>query len=83
MQLIQEASPPEIKFINELMQIEDQAVATAVLKKRANEINQQLIDAMTYLVENLRQQAQPEAADRLDALRGVALGELMAANWKK
>jgi hypothetical protein len=83
MQLIQESSPPEIHFINELMQIEAEEVAVAVLKKRASEINQPLVDAMTYLVENLRQSGQPEAAERLDRLRGVALGELMAANWKK
>jgi len=83
MQLIQESSPPEIHFINELMQIEAEKVAVAVLKKRASEINQPLVDAMTYLVENLRQSGQPEAAERLDRLRGVALGELMAANWKK
>ena len=83
MQLIQESSPPEIHFINELMQIEAEEVAVAVLKKRASEINQPLVDAMTYLVENLRQGGQPEAAERLDRLRGVALGELMAANWKK
>lgn len=83
MELIQEASPPEIKFVNELMQIEDEAVAVAVLKKRASEINQQLIDIMLQLVENLRQNGQPEAAERLDTLRGVALGELMTANWKK
>lgn len=83
MQLIQESSPPEIKFINELMQIEAEEVAVAVLKKRASEINQPLVEAMTYLVENLRQSGQPEAAERLDRLRGVAMGELMAANWKK
>ncbi len=83
MQLIQESSPPEVKFINELMQIEAEEVAVAVLKKRASEINQPLLEAMTYLVENLRQSGQPEAAERLDRLRGVAMGELMAANWKK
>lgn len=83
MQLIQESSPPEIKFINELMQIGAEEVAVAVLKKRASEINQPLVEAMTYLVENLRQSGQPEAAERLDRLRGVAVGELMTANWKK
>jgi hypothetical protein len=83
MQLMQEAAPPEIKFVNELMQIEDETVAAAVLKKRSSEINQQLVDIMLQLAENLRQQGQPEMAGRLDNLRGVAVGELMAANWKK
>ncbi len=83
LELIQEAAPPEIQFINELLQIEGEDVAVAVLKKRTSEINQQMIDTMTYFAENLRQNKQPELADRLDTLRGVALGELMAANWKR
>ena len=81
--LIQEAAPPEIQFINELLQIEGEDVAVAVLKKRASEINQQMIDTMTYFAENMRQNKQPELAERLDTLRGVALGEFMAANWKR
>lgn len=83
LQLVQEAAPPEIQFINELLQIEGEDVAVAVLKKRAAEINPQMIDTMTYFAENLRQNRQPELADRLDTLRGVAMGKLMASNWKK
>jgi hypothetical protein len=82
-QMIQQSAPPEIQFINELLNIEGDDVATTVLKKRSSEINQPLIDAMLYLAENLRQQGQHQMADRLDHLRGVAMGELMAANWKK
>lgn len=83
MQLVQESAPPEIRFINELLQTDSDEVATVLLKKRLPEFGPALVDAMTYLVENLRQSRQPEAADRLEALRVIALGEQMAANWKK
>jgi hypothetical protein len=82
-QLLEEAAPPEIKFINELMEIESEAEATAALKQRSADITPQLISAMNYIEENLRRSGQTEMADRLERLRGVALGESMAANWKK
>jgi len=83
MQLIQEAAPPEVQFINELLQIESETEAEAALKRQAGEITQELVDAMAYVVENLRQNGQAQLGDRLEKLRGLALGELMAANWKK
>jgi hypothetical protein len=83
MELIQASSPPEINLINELLQMESDEAAVNALKQRSSEISQQLIDAMLYLAENLRQGDQPQLADRLDKLRDAALGELMAANWRK
>jgi len=80
--LLEEAAPPEVKFINDLLDAPD-AEAEALLKSRTAEITPQLLSAMNYIVDNLRQNNQPELADRLENLRGVALGESMAANWKK
>lgn len=79
--LLEESAPPEIKFINELLEAPD-ADAEAALKSRAAEITPQLLSAMNYIVDNLRQNGQPDLADRLENLRGIALGESMAANWK-
>jgi hypothetical protein len=81
-QFLEESAPPEIKFINELLE-SPQAEAETMLRSRAAEITPQLLSAMNYIVDNLRQNSQPELADRLEDLRGVALGESMAANWKK
>jgi hypothetical protein len=81
--LVQQSAPPEIRLINELLQFENEADALAELKRRLPEVNQPVIDAMTYLIENLRQQGQPQLAERLETLRGVALSEQMAAKWKK
>ena len=83
MSLVQQSAPPEIQFINQLLQVETEDQAVAELKRRLPEVTQPVIDAMTYLVENLRQQGQPQLADRVEALRGVALSEQMAAKWKK
>jgi hypothetical protein len=83
MRMVREAAPPEIRFINELLELETDQAAEAALKQRSAEISQTLIDAMTYIAENLRQNSQAQIAERLEKLRGVAMGELMTANWKK
>jgi hypothetical protein len=80
--LMQEAAPPEIRFINDLLQMSE-AEAEAALKSRATEVNPQMVEAMNYIGESLRQNGQPALAERLDKLRGVALSLVMEANWKK
>lgn len=83
MQMMQESAPPEIRFINELLQIPSGEQAEAELKRRSAEINPQMVDAMSYIAQSLRQNGQPQLAERLEQLQTVAVGELMAANWKK
>ena len=81
-QLMQESAPPEVRFINDLLQMGD-ADAEAALKSRVAEVSPPVVEAMNYISESLRQNGQPALADRLDKLRGVALGLVMGANWKK
>jgi hypothetical protein len=81
--LMEEAAPPEIKLINELLDLPTDAEAEAALKRQAGGLTQDLVNTLQYLADNMRQNGRPELADRLDHLYGVALGELMAANWKK
>jgi hypothetical protein len=83
MHLVQQSAPPEIQFINQLLQFETEEQSVAELKRRLPEVTQPVLDAMNYLVDNLRQQGQPQLAERVEALRGVALSEQMAAKWKK
>jgi hypothetical protein len=80
---LEESAPPEIKLINDLLDMEGDGEAEAALRQRSAEITPQLLSAMNYIEENLRRNHQDDLADRVDVLRGVALGETMAANWKK
>ncbi len=81
--LMQDSAPPEIKFINELLDLPSDEAAEAELKRRMNEATPEFMANLNYLIDNLRESGRPEVADRLDRLRGVVLGEMMAANWKK
>jgi hypothetical protein len=81
--LMQEAAPPELKFIDELLQLNSDAAAEEALKQRPANINQELVDTMTYVGESLRQNGQAALADRLERLRSVAVGQLMRVNWQK
>jgi hypothetical protein len=80
--LMQEAAPPEIKFIDELLQMEPETAAEEVLKTRPGVVTSELVDTMNYVGESLRQGGQAELAERLERLRGVAVGQLMKANWQ-
>lgn len=81
--LIQESAPPEIQFVNELLDLPTEAEAEAALEARASEITPELVSTLNYLAENLRQSGRADMADRLEKLYGVALGAVMSANWKK
>ncbi len=80
--LMQESAPPELKFIDELLQMQPESAAEEALKNRPGVVTQELVDTMNYVGESLRQGGQADLADRMDRLRGVAVGELMKANWQ-
>lgn len=81
--VMQESAPPELRLVNELLQLESDDAAEAALKARRSEITQELLDAMTYVGDTLRQQGQAALAERIDKLQAAAMGELMKANWAK
>jgi len=80
--LMQESAPPELKFIDELLQMQPETAAQDALKNRPGVVTPELVDTMNYVGESLRQGGQTDMADRLERLRGVAVGELMKANWQ-
>jgi hypothetical protein len=82
-QIMQESAPPELKFIDELLQLNSDSAAEEALKQRPAAITQELVDTMNYVGESLRQNGQASLAERLERLRGVAVGELMRVNWQK
>jgi hypothetical protein len=80
---MQESAPPELQLIDELLQLPSDAEAELALKEHRAEITQELIDAMNYVGESLRQGGQTALGDRLDKLREAAIGELMRANFQR
>ena len=81
--MIREAAPPEVKFVNELMSIPTEAEAEAALRGRSAEITPQFMQTLNYLSTQMREQDQAKAADRLDFLYGIAVQLEMEKNWGK
>ncbi|MGQ0600250.1 MAG: hypothetical protein ACT4QE_00985, partial [Anaerolineales bacterium] len=81
--MIADSAPPEIQFVNQLLDFKTDAEAEAELKRRAAEITPELLQTMNYLTQQMRDGGRAELADRLEKLYEYALGEVMAANWKK
>lgn len=83
MAVMQAAAPPELQFINDLLQMESDEAAEAGLKAQAAQITPELVEAMAYVGDSLRQNGQASTAERLERLRAAAVGELMKANWQR
>ncbi len=79
--VMQESAPPELRLVNELLQMESDEAAEAALKSQPEVITQELLDALTYVGDTLRQQGQAALSERIDKLQAAAMGELMKANW--
>jgi hypothetical protein len=79
--LMQESAPPELKVIDELLQMQPESAAQEALKTRPGLVTPELVDTMNYVGESLRQGGQNDMADRLERLREAAVGELLKANW--
>ncbi len=83
MAVMQEAAPPELQFINDLLQMETEAAAEEALKAQAGQVTPEMVETMAYVGESLRQNGQDAMAERLERLRAAAVGELMKANWQR
>jgi thioredoxin-like negative regulator of GroEL len=86
-QVLQEASapPPEIEFIEQLLQAPDEAGIEQMLKDNDAMVNQQFVDALSGLVAQFESQgdANPEAkamGEKLTEIYKVALKSVMKKN---
>ncbi len=73
LKLLQEASPPELQLINDLMAIEDDAEALEALRARADEINERVIELLDEIVEHFQEEGNEAALQRMVALRDEAV----------
>jgi hypothetical protein len=67
--LIQESQPPEIQFINRLVEEPDPAERQAMLDEAGEMVNRELLQIIDLLRDDIAQQDRPELAGRLDAVR--------------
>ena len=72
LKVFQEASPPELRFINELMSIEDENEALATLRERADEINENVIGLLDEIIDHFQEAENEEAVRRVALLRDEA-----------
>lgn len=71
--LIMETSPPEVRFINELIQIEDMLEVRLLLVERASEFGPNLVRYLDALLEQLESQGQTAIAQRISEIREEAI----------
>lgn len=76
MRVMQAAQPPEVRFVNTLLQIEYPNQTRELLERNKQVLGPEFIDWMTGLAEELREDGRGEAADRL--LRVIAQAKEVA-----
>lgn len=86
-EVLQEASapPPEVAFIEKLLDAPDEAAVEAMLKENENMINDQFVEALSGLVAQVEAQGQGNAetkalSEKLNAIYKVALKFSMKKN---
>ncbi len=72
---IQQASapPPELAFLDELVNTPDEAAMQAMLESRKEEITPELMDSLTQLVAQPQSEQEPELSQRLQKLYEMML----------
>lgn len=73
LKLIQESAPPEVQFIQALLQIPDEAEALQALRDRQAEISDEVLAVMGQLVGQLQESGQDAVALRLAMLLDEAM----------
>ncbi len=70
--LIQQSAPPEIRLINELLSVEDEADSLELLRSHQADVNEELVEVMGKLADQLRESGNESVAQRLDVIRAEA-----------
>ncbi len=71
-QIMQQSAPPEVQFINELLQTENELETRLLLIEHAKEIGPSLLDYMDNLIETLSARGADDMVARISALREQA-----------
>ena len=76
--IVQEDMKPELRFVNDLLTVEDDAQAKAMLNERIGEFGDELIEVMDAVEEMLGAQVEPALIERMKLLRQEAQKTLQA-----
>ena len=69
--LIRSSAPPEVQFINELIDLENPSSVEDMLDDRSDEVTPALLDVITEMVENLRTGGRETLAKRLGEIQSL------------
>lgn len=72
MALVQEAAPPEIRLINDLLMAGTDQESLDLLREHQAEMNEDIVAVMDELADQLREAGNDAAAQRLDVIRAEA-----------
>lgn len=72
LELLQESTPPEIRFINQLLQVEYPEGTKKVLGENASQVTAELIEVMDFIAEDLKRGGHNKAAQHLSNIRAQA-----------
>ncbi len=72
MQALEKTVPPEVRLVRDLLNTADDAAAEALLRARAAEISDALLEAMQSMEKDLRAAGQDQPAARLARIRSQA-----------
>ncbi len=73
MEMLEESMPPEVRFINRLLEEEFPEGTQAMLEENREQVNDALLEAMEAIAKDLERQGQATAAKRLRDVRGQAV----------
>ncbi len=68
LQLLEQAAPPEVRLLNQLLAVETDEEAVAVLSENSGGVTDELLAIMEDLAQQLRQAGNEASADRLDTI---------------
>jgi hypothetical protein len=72
LKLVDEATPPQLKFFTRLMEAEDEAAVDKVLADNKKLVDESLLQAMEQALEAIRAEGEPKDAERME----MALGKV-------
>jgi hypothetical protein len=70
---IRAAAPPEVKLINEMLDLEDEAAMREALEKRRDEITPVVLGLLKEMLSDVRSSARKAVADQLQRLYDLAI----------